>query len=658
MTALVSSRARRPIAEGYDLRIGTFYYRLAATPRYSLVFGSKDSLAERGDDRGSPQENVLDIGYAWARTDLSGGEGFDWDPPDIPVESAIRAQDPRRYFSSNGVNVSRPEAGNQYELTLSKAWATWLDLGTALSVSASKTFLFAAFGDTVTWYADTADTTPEGSDQIVAATNVIKLVATPDDRVVALLANGDLYKRDAGGATFSLLFNSTTGGVDMVNVWFVKGRFMGFLADGKVLEVHYDGTAPTEVQDLSSDLDMLDMVESGPAIVAAMSDGTLRTFATELVSGVPELVPASVNEVPRGETPYLLGSNAGRLLFMTLEGTTARLYEAEVLSSQYDFVIGNQQLRRTWNVTAENVNVITKSMAATRDEILLSIDEQGGPGTWRYDLVTSGLSRMSTPFGASTTTHSLGIFRNQPYAVASVDGGVWLESVSTFVSSGWLISPNITFGLNTVNNWIASVIEAANLDTPGHQVELWYSTFPEAIKDWQSPLWRLHQRITSPSQAGIESPWNSVESRSLALQLRITGSGTDSPSVTRVALRGFPSHRDRVLVLPVDVSDMVSAPGRHPTHIPNYGYSIQTRLKALLGTNVELEFLRFDEVYKGIVDRVSEPIELISDRGSPTVQMLLEFRGTLDDLKFITGTGGVGLGTVGVAQVGTGVMTT
>jgi len=248
------------------------------------------------------------------------------------------------------------------------------------------------------------------------------------------------------------------------------------------------------------------------------------------------------------------------------------------------------------------------------------------------------------------------VFDSRPFATMAVDGGVWVESATSRSTLGWLITPNITFGLNTTTNWIASVLEVAELDVAGNQVELWYSVDPAAIKDWQHPSWRLHQRATSPSQAGVESPWNGTSSRSVALQIRLIGDGTlDTPKVTRFAIRGFPKHRDRVIVLPIDVSDVVSVPGRARTHVPNYGYAIQDRLHKLLGANVEMEMLRFNDRYLGIIDRVSEPITVMSDRGSPTTVMLLEFRGQKAELVFVTGTGGVGIGTVGIAQTGTGV---
>jgi hypothetical protein len=53
MTTTVSSNAKVPQAEGYELRIGTKHYRLAASRQDQLVLTSKDSLAERADDKGS-----------------------------------------------------------------------------------------------------------------------------------------------------------------------------------------------------------------------------------------------------------------------------------------------------------------------------------------------------------------------------------------------------------------------------------------------------------------------------------------------------------------------------------------------------------------------------------------------------------------------------
>jgi hypothetical protein len=109
-----------------------------------------------------------------------------------------------------------------------------------------------------------------------------------------------------------------------------------------------------------------------------------------------------------------------------------------------------------------------------------------------------------------------------------------------------------------------------------------------------------------------------------------------------------------VLVVPVNVSDIISAPGRRPVRVPNYGKEIQQELHLLVGENVEFELLRMNSFYRGIINNVSEPITLYSDRGSPTVIMNVEFRGSVARTVAVTGSSGVGFGQIGLASIGLG----
>jgi len=661
MSPTVSTNARIPIAEGYELRIGTRYYRLAASPEHPLVIGSRDSLAERQDDKGSPAENVLDIGYAWARTDFSGGEGFDWDPPEIPTTSVLASENPRKYWDSENVDISRPTAGKRYELKLAHIFEEWnASLTPVVGMAASSLFFYVIDGDTLRWYDSFDDTVQEGSDEPVADTDIVKVVASPDDRVIVLLDDGDVWGKDVGEVTFVKIYDASTVPAhgEVRNIWYAKGRFLAEdISD--FMELIFDGSTPISIELCDDTLNIHSVVESGPAIVAALSDGTVRTYNTTSDTGVTTLEPASRIDMPEGETPYLLGSNAGRLLILTYvqDGPTTRtirLYQAEVLDERFDYVVGNIQLRREWFETTEVIN-IASNIYNTRDSMIFALDEDGGSAVWTYDLVTQGLSRLSRPF-TSGETHAIIQFDGQIALVSTSTDTIYASSKTNFTSMGWLITPNISFGLNTDNAWIATILEASNLSIGGVKVELYYSTDPEAILDYEHPTWVLHHRLLSQGSSGIEVEFRSVKSRTIALQLRLfpSNSTLTSPLVSRTAVRGIPAHRDRVVIVPINVSDIISAPGRRPVRVPNYGKEIQKELQLFIGENVEFELLRMDSFYRGIINNVSEPIMLYSDRGSPTTIMNLEFRGSVARRVEVTGLAGVGHGQIGLANIGVG----
>jgi len=200
-------------------------------------------------------------------------------------------------------------------------------------------------------------------------------------------------------------------------------------------------------------------------------------------------------------------------------------------------------------------------------------------------------------------------------------------------------------------------MEVANLVTGGAQVELWRTTDPSAINDWQDSSWVVVQRFSSPGSSGTEVPLVNLESRTVALQIRMFShtSGADTPEVTRTAIRGIPTHRDTVMVVPFNISDHVSAPGRKPMRIPGLGDSLHQDVMSLVGSNVEVILLNPSMVFRGVVNNVSEPINYQPRRGSFSRYCLVEFRGQrVVSTAGATGDSGIGLGLVGVSTVGIG----
>ncbi|GAG30292.1 unnamed protein product, partial [marine sediment metagenome] len=116
----LSQSVTRPKAEGYNLRIGDQWFRTIANNEVQVQIGTKDSLAERFDQSASIYDKVLDIGYAWARTDFSGGEGLDWDPRELALEQDQAALDGIRFWDSENIDVRRSQEGNVASITVSK----------------------------------------------------------------------------------------------------------------------------------------------------------------------------------------------------------------------------------------------------------------------------------------------------------------------------------------------------------------------------------------------------------------------------------------------------------------------------------------------------------------------------------------------------------
>jgi len=679
----------QPKAQGYNLRIGDVWFRTIASPQTPLTIGTRDSLAERQDRAGSVYENVLDIGYAWSRTDLSGGEGLDWDPREMALFQDQAALDQLRFFSSSNIDVSRPATnGEQYTLRLSNQSeqalpnVTFDDLR---DITTSSVYIYVADGDTVFQYGSWTDLVSIATWEIVENIAIHAIAASPSNVVAAILEDGTLYMKNAAdGSLFIQAYSDTSQPPSerqlASGVWYVHGRFVfstfnevkdaGVLwsLDWNAIDLEWQ---ETEID--TADSAFMSVVESGPAVVASNLDGTVRTYTPDISTGSDyHLIPRGRTSMPEGERPILMGSNSGVLLIMATADTdltgivdgqeetlqTVRMYQAEVLDARFDYIVGQMQLRRTWFASFHEP-LVTRNMTVTRDEILWFvrelIDGTFTEALWRFDVVTNGLSRRNTYPGINL--NGMVVFDALAAGIDFNSESILVQDRDTYQDSGWIVFPNITFGVNTPITWMASIVEAQNLASSGTQVELWRTSDPQGLLDWQDPSWTLVQRLSAPGNTNLEIPMLGVKSRTLALQLRMFNhsGGTETPKVTRIAMRGIPSHRDFIMQIPMNISDYVSVPGRAPLKVPGFGYDVHNRILDMIGDNVQVAIIDPPVVFEGVINNISEPIEYLAERGSVTRYVMVEFRGQRSTATIpTTGDAGMGLGFMGIATMGIG----
>ncbi len=180
----------RPRAQGYGALISDNWFRVAPDDDLPIMIYTKDSLAKRTDQRGSPEENVLEIGYAFSRSNLTGGEGLDWWPRtagerEIPT-------DPIRFWDSENINIRRPDAGDPYKLELVPGFVNFLTpASTPLDMGTSRDSIFVIQGQIVNRFDDWADTTPEDTDDLGVA--LTQLAVGPDGSVAVLDTTGEVW---------------------------------------------------------------------------------------------------------------------------------------------------------------------------------------------------------------------------------------------------------------------------------------------------------------------------------------------------------------------------------------------------------------------------------------------------------------------------------
>jgi len=661
LVALPKQQPQFPKGEGYNALVEGQWVRTAPNKQQPIRMYTRDSLAPRSDDTGSVYENTLDLGQAFVRADFTGGEGLDWSPRQLTRLAGEAAIDQTKYWDSANINISPPrQRGDLYTIQLSGLLEIWHNQAGLVDLATSDNYIYVAFDALVQWWDDWGAVVPV--DSKATSGTIAKIVASPTGDICALLADGTVEESINDAA-----FVPVTGLTGLAtNIWYAKGRFIVEDDDGAGNAVLREiaGAAASDPFDTYRGT-CHSIVSSGPAIVGALSDGTLRSYVPEQAN---QEDPTSVNlvirgrtQVPEGEVPYLLGSNAAVLIVLTRatnEGVdnTIRAYQAEVLDGRFDYIVGQLQSIREWVGAGDTID-IRQNMATTRDEIFWMVQETPAEDSvWRYDLVTAGLSRHIAQTQLSTGL-SLIVFDERAAMVSATN--IWYSG-DLFVDEGYMIFPNVNFGVNTDISWLATTIRALGIVAGGKQIELYYSTDPTAITEpdvGPSGKWKIASRISAPGQEEVEELLTNVTARSLALQLRIYASagGTSTPKVSRVAVRGIPSQRDWILELPINVSDIVEVPGRMPLTIPELGDSLHRSMLDKAGRSLTIDVLDPPFLFTGIIDSILEPTEYVSDRGSSSVRIVLQCRGSQRDVTISSvGDAGLGLGLLGVETLGIG----
>jgi hypothetical protein len=671
---LADDELERPVSLGFGARVGGSWVRLAPTPDAPLRYYTRDSLAQRQADTSNVYEQVLDIGYAFTRQDLTGGEGLDYFPRLFGRQQ--QELDDTRFFDSEGIAIERPSRGDTFALRLAKEGEAWYTPPAApVDVAAGRDKLYVAAADYIYEFDDWADASADNSQQLSAGDNVVMIDADGADNAIALLDDGQLWYKPSGTSLWTVVTGSPA--VDNISaVWMVKDRILVYKTDPTntaeavdfgELDLAVTGTlaVPTFTPAFTS-VDTFtavptSVIDAGTVILVATDDGYIRSYVWQVDSagGTPALTVKAKSPMPVAEYAYALGYNGGTLLILTLEleddgaNPVSRLYQSEILDERFDFIVGQLTHLREW-IGAATPTFVDR-FTSTRDFLYWIMRESDGHAyLWRMDLATTGIVRhvqLTTSAAASRIT-------------SWRDRLLWFDADSVdrlgdlYVDMGWLITPNINFGLNTDINWISTALHAFNVQNgQGSQVELYVTTDVAAIKDKDHASWQLAIRLSNDAVEELELPLTSITSRTAALQLRIydNNAKAGTPEVLRFGIRGLPKHRDWIVELPINISDKIEVPGRMPYRLPGWGDVVHNHLMGLQGEHLELEILDPPFSFTGIVDNIMEPTEYIADRGSAGRMCVLQFRGSRTvGSEMATGDSGMGLGLLGVSTLGIG----
>ena len=603
-----------PKRRGYDFRVDNQLYRSAIGPGREMTIQSSDIQDAGVNVRQNPEDFTSNIGRIYSRNDFSGGSNLD-----NAHKANGNPNDVRRFWDSQGVDVFNTDLGKGYnvqllhttdkEQALSSAVSHMAVVGTRIYVSDDET-LYKSDDGGANW-----STVTEG--------------LTAGYQIKGLAAHGDLLYITANNGSAGEIESLTSGGTSTQKMsaavydklFSVKGQLI--VSIGNALHA-YDGntTVGSAIVTLPSGQTFTDATDAGAVVLVTATDG--RIYSLKDISGT--LTLKGQTEIP-GEQVTCIVQSQGIVFYGTKELQTGskvigRLYRANLTVADDLYVLANNQLIKQWD--KDSIDNSPNALFTTRDSVYTGIKETGSTSfLWRYYLPTAGIARYYKASAGGTVNNIVSVNEKFVFTVAS--DGVYKQT-SVFEQEGFLIAPPADFFTAENKQFVEASIEVEAL-SDNNTVELHLSNKYEAINDSNDSTWDLE--VNALSGVGEEAVQLKRVARYVVAKVVLKSPNqVNSPKFKAFRVRALARPELVVIQIPVNISDRVERPFRKPILVRNLGETIYQSLKDKEGNAVTLELYDPAEIVRGVVEKISYPIQSNPNVGSVTQYAILTVRGT------------------------------
>jgi hypothetical protein len=648
-----TSNINNPKRYGYDVRIDNILLRSAVGPGREMQIQSSDVQEQQINVKQNPEDFTSNLGRIYSRNNFAGGQGLD---------TAHRAngtpKDTTRFFDSKGVDVFHGDDETSYHTHLLYTMETkGLTFTTSEQylVQTTNGHLYVSDGLVIyksTDYGDNWSTVP--------STNVlyaIKGMVAFGNNVFVVTGDGGTNKQlihfDETTWTNESLGTSISG--YFTGIWFVKGRL---IVTGKSTTAEYLWEADpytgnfTNVFQTAQAIITVEpthnisaVIDAGAVILASSTDGniySLKDNAGTLESkGQSRIGDEEVHSIEALE---------GIIFFGTQEVSTnkGRLYRSDLVVADDLYVLANRQLLKEWN---NGVAGSPHSMFASRDSIYVGVRESDTDTyLWRYYLPTAGLARDLKVPGQGLVGGIKQVQGKYFVLVEGTTGGVYKET-STYENEGYVIMSAADFYTAEHKQFVGA--ETSTFTMPSNtSIELYYSTKFEALDNPDDTSFKL--AFTQATGVGDEEKQIADIARYIIGKVVLKSeNGANTPKVKSVQFRALARPELVVAQIPINISDRVERPGRKPIKVKGLGNTLYNTLRAKEGDSVTLELYDPAEIIRGVVERISYPINSNVERGSVTQYAIITVRGTRQPtVTDVTGVNLFGINALGFIRFG------
>jgi hypothetical protein len=617
-----------PKRYGYDVRIDDILLRSAVGPGREMQIQSSDVQEGQINVKQNPEDFTSNLGRIYSRNNFTGGQGLD---------TAHRAngspKDTTRFFDSKGVDVFHGDDETSYHVHLLHTTAEELSFSNSNNYLAQTTNgdMYVTDGTVIYKSTDNGDNWSAVTTGLTINFNFTGAAAV-GDQVYFTTANGTTASEliQFNGTTWSENTTDQTSNAGLTGVWFAKGQLFISGDDGTV--EYLWAVSPFNKTWTSSDLAEADaivtfedshhvsqVVDAGAVVLAASTNGDI--YSIKDVSGTMTL--KGQTNIPFEEV-HSIAAAEGIVFFGTKEKARAvgRFYRADLTVADDLYVLANRQLVKEWVISG--VDTTPKHMFVSRDSIYCGIKESGSESyLWRYYLPTAGFAR---DLEMGEAGFILGITQSDGQFIISVGGGGVYKETTTHESEGYIVLSAADFFTAESKQFVGAEISTFSLPT-STSVELFFSTKFEALDDPNDGSFQL--ALDQATGVGDTEKQIAEISRYIVGKLVLKSeNGTNTPKVKSVQFRALARPELVVAQIPINISDRVERPGRKPIKVKGLGDALYASLRSKEGDSVTLELFDPAEIIRGVVERISYPINSNVERGSVTQYAIITVRGT------------------------------
>jgi len=604
-----------PKRYGYDVRIDDILLRSSVGPGREMQIQSSDVQAgQQVNVRQNPEDFTSNLGRIYSRNNFSGGSNLD-----TAHRANGKPNDNTRFWDSQGIDVFHKDLGKGYNVSLLHTTEKELTLSSAVShMAVVGTDIYAS--DDETLYKST-----DGGDNWSTVTEGL----TAGYQIKGLAAHGDLLYITANNGSAGEIETLTSGGTSTQKmsaaiydkIFSVKGQFL--VSIGNALHA-YDGntTVGSAIVTLPSGQTFTDATDAGAVVLVTATDG--RIYSLKDISGT--LTLKGQTEIS-GEQPTCIVESQGLVFYGTKETQTGskvigRLYRATLTVADDLYVLSQNQLIKQWD--EDGIDNSPSALFTTRDSIYTGVKESASTSfLWRYYLPTAGIARYYKAAAGGTINNIVNV--NEKFLFNVTSDGVY-QQTSDFETEGFIVLSAADFFTAEKKQFVGAEISTFEL-AQNTSVELFLSTKFEALDNSSHSSYELS--LTQATGTGDTEVQIEKVSRYIVGKLVLKSSnGANTPQVKSVQIRALARPELVVAQIPINISDRVERPGRKPFKVKGLGDTLYNTLRDKEGDSVTLELFDPAEIIRGVVERISYPINSNVERGSVTQYAILTVRGT------------------------------